>query len=227
MSTVGRPREHDERTASALLAAADALLATGGADAVSVRAVADAVGTTTRAVYSVFGSKDGLLLALCRLAYERLTALVEAAPDDGDPATALVAAGVDGFRPFALGSPHLFRLSFERVPPSFSYDADVVTARIGSYHALAARIAGAADAGLLGDRSVEQVAFQFHSLCQGLASTELQRPRPPDGPGLWAFVPPRLDGAALWRDALGALVRGFTAPVGGAPGTRRAGTSTR
>ena len=35
-----------------------------GPDAASVRAVADAVGTTTGGVYSLFGSKQGLLEAL-------------------------------------------------------------------------------------------------------------------------------------------------------------------
>ena len=70
---MGRPREHDERTRAALLAAAERIVAEGGPAALSVRAVADAAGTTTRAVYSLFGSKDGLLVeALARDAFEFL-----------------------------------------------------------------------------------------------------------------------------------------------------------
>ena len=53
---MGRPKEHDEATGVALLDAAERLVATGGVGALSVRAVAEAVGTTTRAIYSVFGS---------------------------------------------------------------------------------------------------------------------------------------------------------------------------
>ena len=54
---MGRPREHDEHTRVALLAAAEQLVAEGGPTQLSVRAVADAAGTSTRAVYSLFGSK--------------------------------------------------------------------------------------------------------------------------------------------------------------------------
>ena len=51
-------------TRSRLLAAAAALFAEQGVDAVSVDAVAEAAGRTSGAVYAHFGSKQGLLLAL-------------------------------------------------------------------------------------------------------------------------------------------------------------------
>jgi AcrR family transcriptional regulator len=61
MSRVGRPRVHDEETRATLRAAAERLVAEGGASAFSVRAVAVRAGTCTRAIYSLFGSKEGLL----------------------------------------------------------------------------------------------------------------------------------------------------------------------
>ena len=61
---MGRPREHDERTAAALLDAAEQLIAERGVDALSLREIAREAGTTTRAVYSLFGSKEQLLGAL-------------------------------------------------------------------------------------------------------------------------------------------------------------------
>lgn len=61
---LGRPREYDERTASALLEAAERIVDEEGLDALSVRRVANAVEVTTRAVYSLFGSKDALVVAL-------------------------------------------------------------------------------------------------------------------------------------------------------------------
>src|SRR5688572_3475652 len=112
---MGRPREHDADTATALLDAAEELLAVGGPGAVTVRAVAEARGTTTRAVYSLFGGKSGLLEQLAGRGYDVLTGLVTALPASDDPAADLVAAGVDGFRVFAAERPHLFRLTFERV----------------------------------------------------------------------------------------------------------------
>ena len=53
---MGRPKEHDARTAAALLEAAESVVQSDGVDALSVRRVADEVGTSTRAVYSLFGS---------------------------------------------------------------------------------------------------------------------------------------------------------------------------
>ena len=51
-------------TRARLIAAAAELFATKGFHAVSAEAVADAAGRTTGALYSHFGGKDGLLLAL-------------------------------------------------------------------------------------------------------------------------------------------------------------------
>ena len=83
---MGRPREHDEQTRAALLAAAEQIVADGGPAALSVRAVAEAAGTTTRAVYSLFGSKDGLLVeALARDAFEFLFTEIGAARGDRRP----------------------------------------------------------------------------------------------------------------------------------------------
>jgi AcrR family transcriptional regulator len=44
----------------------------GGPDAVSIRAVAGEVGTTTRAVYSLYGSKQSLMDALAARAFDLL-----------------------------------------------------------------------------------------------------------------------------------------------------------
>ena len=66
---MGRPREHDERTAERLLDAAERIVEAKGLDSLSVRVVAHATGTTTRAVYSLFGSKDGLVVALGKRAF--------------------------------------------------------------------------------------------------------------------------------------------------------------
>jgi AcrR family transcriptional regulator len=50
---VGRPREHDDATREALRAAAEQLFAASGPGAVSVRSVANAVGTGSRVAYAV------------------------------------------------------------------------------------------------------------------------------------------------------------------------------
>jgi AcrR family transcriptional regulator len=63
-----------------------------------VRAVAAEAGTTTRAVYSLFGSKEGLLIdALAESAFDFLADNIAALDATGDPVDDLVAVGVPVF----------------------------------------------------------------------------------------------------------------------------------
>src|SRR5688572_3817352 len=106
---MGRPREHDDATREALRAATERLFDEHGAEGVSVRALADAVGTTTRAVYSLFGSRDGLLVdAMGVRAYEFLIERMHEQELTDDPAADLVEMGVIVFRRFVVEHPTLF-----------------------------------------------------------------------------------------------------------------------
>ncbi|HET9998310.1 MAG TPA: TetR/AcrR family transcriptional regulator [Nocardioides sp.] len=205
---MGRPREHDADTATALLDAAEELLAVGGPGAVTVRAVAEARGTTTRAVYSLFGGKSGLLEQLAGRGYDVLTGLVTALPASDDPAADLVAAGVDGFRVFAAERPHLFRLTFERVTGDIVRDPDVLGRARASYLALLRWVRAAQRAGVVDDRPEAAVAYEFHSLCVGLSVSTVTRRPPPDGPGFWPDLRTWSE-EDVWRSALTALVRGM------------------
>src|SRR5215469_11570553 len=98
---MGRRRRHDSQTREQLLDAAEQLIGDGGASALSTRSVAEKAGTTTRAVYSVFGSKDALVDALMGRAFELLAERVDAVPLTNDAGEDLVAAAVMGYRPFA------------------------------------------------------------------------------------------------------------------------------
>src|SRR5262245_47902905 len=108
---MGRPKIHAERTALALLDAAERLIAEEGLEALSVRRVAGAVGATTRAVYSLFGSKEGLVVALGVRAFDLLGTAILALPATDEPGGDLVEAGVVVFRRFVLQHPALFRLA--------------------------------------------------------------------------------------------------------------------
>jgi AcrR family transcriptional regulator len=191
---MGRRRRHDARTASALLDAAERILHDGGVEALSVRSVAARISTSTRAVYSVFGSKEQLLVALGVRAFERLGAGVAALPVTDDPAADLVAAGVTVFRPFAIGHPALFVIAMHH---ERAWTEEVAGAANAAFGVLIARVQRLQDAGLLGTRSVGTAVNAFHALCEGLAIFEL-RCRMPSG-----------DAARFWHDALASLVAGF------------------
>jgi AcrR family transcriptional regulator len=202
---VGRPREHDQETRAALRAAAERLVADGGPDALSVRAVAGAAGTTTRAVYSLFGSKEGLVDALAQRAFELLQAGLDELPETDDPAADLVEVGVGVFREFVREHPSLFRIAFQRIVPGLRAGPELTEARRRTLARLEARIQPVAHAGLLGGTSIPDATVQFNAMCEGLANAELR-----DGT---LRILPEGDEERAWRDGLLTVIRGFRAPA--------------
>lgn len=199
MSTVGRPREHDDATAQSLLAAAEEIVERDGADALSVRGVAARVGTTTRAVYSLFGSKSGLIAALGAHAFDLLGAGVEALPRTGDPDADLVQAGLV-FRSFACQHPSLFHIAVQRSAIAPELASWFRPAAEAAFAQLERRVSRLEEGALLGGRSVHDAASQFHALCEGLAALELR--------GIFVA---EADAERQWREALSALIHGFAA----------------
>jgi AcrR family transcriptional regulator len=195
LSSVGRPKEHGDEIAAALIAAAERTIEEHGIEALSVRGVATEVGTTTRAVYSVFGSKDGLLAALGTHAFNLLRDGVEGIPRTDDPRGDLIAAGMM-FRRFATEHPSLFALGVQRQVPSGAWP-DVSAAARTALESLTALIARLEEPQLLGERTVSEAALEFHALCEGLAAVELRR------------LSPLSDSERIWRQGLTALVGGF------------------
>ena len=193
---MSRPREHDDRTAAALLEAAERLAAEDGAAALSVRRVATEIGTTTRAVYSLFGSKEGLMVALGARAFDLLGAMEAALPRTSDPQADLIQGGLI-FRRFAREHPVLFQIAIQRVDVS----ADVVRGfegpRLEALAILQDGITRLREFGQLGPRSVEAAVWEYHALCEGLAVLEARCGMRDE------------DAEHLWRDALSSLVRGW------------------
>src|SRR5260370_330033 len=135
--------------AAAWLAVAERLLRERDATALSLREVTRGAGTSPRAVYSLFGSKEGLLGALGAHATDLLHEGVDAIPVTDDPRHDLVEAALM-FRRFALGHPALFEVAFHRADPAVrprfrATAADALAALTRRFEPLAA-------AGLLGGR---------------------------------------------------------------------------
>ena len=179
-----------------LLAAAEQLLADEGLDALTVRRVADEVGTTTRAVYSLFGSKEGLLVALASHAFDILLRKLTGQRLTGDPRADLAKAGL-AFRAFALEHPALFRLAIQRELPDPALAQEYAAAARRAFMGLEARVRQFVDVADL-DLDVHDAAVQYHALCEGLAAVELRG-------GLLASANTK----PVWTDALANLVAGF------------------
>lgn len=167
---MARPREHDDTTRQALLDHAGALLAAEGIAGLSVRRVADAAGTTTRAVYSLFGAKEGLLRALYFDGFDALRVRVDAVPVTDDP-LADITALARAYRDSAVENRHLYGLMFARTPGWEPPEEDRRTAS-RTLHPLGAAVGRAVQAGrYAGD--VRAITVQLWALVHGLASLEL------------------------------------------------------
>lgn len=193
---MSRPKEHNEDTAAALLDAAERIAEAEGLDALSVRRVANEIGATTRAVYSLFGSKDGLVTALGVRAFDLLGTAVADVRQTPDPAADLVEAGLV-FRRFAREHPALFHIGVQHIDVPAESERGFAGAAGRALAVLHDRIRRLGDAARLGERGVEEAAWEFHALCEGLASLEARCLLRPE------------DADHLWRDALSALVRGW------------------
>ncbi|OYN95530.1 TetR family transcriptional regulator [Enemella evansiae] len=108
---MARPKIHDAELADRLLAEAAVLVAADGPDGLSLRRLADNAQTSTTAIYSLFGGKDQLLLALFERAFRSFGASQHGVAAGDDPAAELLALG-RGYRRWALANPHLFQLMF-------------------------------------------------------------------------------------------------------------------
>lgn len=200
---MGRPREHDETTRAVLRAAAERLVAAGGPDALSLRTAALEAGTTTRAVYSLFGSKGGLVAALAQQAFEYLEAGVDAVPDTSDVEADLVEVGARVFRGLVREHPSLYRIAFQRIVPGLRAEPDLARARERAWASLQRKVKRAKDAGLLGRKSVREAALELNAMFEGLANAELR--------GATLPLLPAGGEERAWREALRTVVRGFSA----------------
>jgi AcrR family transcriptional regulator len=194
---MGRPKLHDEQTGIVLLDAAEQLAEREGVGALSVRRLADETGTSTRAVYSVFGSKAGLLDALGARAFDWLARALDAQAPTDDPLADLVEAGASGFRRLVVEHPALFQVGVQR--PRAGPGTQTYTAAEQALRRLLARLRRLEQASQLAHPTLEEAAFEFHALCEGLAALELR-----------GSIPVGHQERA-WRSALTTLVHGLLA----------------
>jgi AcrR family transcriptional regulator len=108
---VPRPREYDDDLRVRLIEEAARLLVEEGPAALTTRRVATAVGTSTTAIYSLVGSKDDLVGAVCAEGFTRLAAHLATVERTDDPLADLRGMG-NAYLDMALESPALYRTMF-------------------------------------------------------------------------------------------------------------------
>ena len=145
---MGRPRLHDEHLRQRLLEAATDLLAVDGPD-FSLRPLVASVGTSTSAVYSLFGSRGELIEAITLRAARSFVDAQQAVT--ADSSVELVPALARAMRGWARDHAAMFQVVFGRADAS----AAIAEARESTTDPLLEAVTAAAEEGVLhGDPAV-------------------------------------------------------------------------
>lgn len=192
---MARPKVHDQDTADALVEAAAQRLAGGGPAAVTVRRVAHDVGVSTRAVYSLFGSRDDLLVELYRRGFAALERELTAQPPTNDPLADLRILA-EAYRRSARARPNLYPAMFQW---QHAAGSDTAAQAAATFDILQAAVDRCVEAGLLVGHPA-MLARQLWALTHGLVLLE-QR-------GSLGHDPDE-----VWAQALPAIARGNSGPA--------------
>jgi len=167
-------KAHDETLATRLVDVAARILDEEGAAALTLRRVATEAGTSTMAVYTLFGDKRGLLAAMHGEGFARLgqSMSTAAGADSAEPLEALAALGL-AYRAAAQASPHLYGLMFGTAAPGFRPDAGGEAVADSTFRPLVAAVQRAIDAGALLPADAERIAFHLWAVSHGVVSLEL------------------------------------------------------
>lgn len=192
-----RPKVHDDELRSRLRARAAELLRRHGAAGLSLRTLAADVGTSTTAVYALFGGKPGLVQEVIDDGWRQFGATLAGVAPGPDPAQDIVTLCL-AYRDAALAAPHLYRTMFDGPaarPPS--------AAQQQAFAPLLRAVERAADAGTLRyGAAAPAVAVSLCATLHGLISLQLR-----------GEVPPGLaDPAEAFVPAVRAVVDGWRRP---------------
>jgi AcrR family transcriptional regulator len=192
---MGRPKVHDDALRARLLDAAAALVFDGGVDALNLRRLAAGAGTSTTAVYSLFGNKAGLLESLYREAARRFGERLALVENSDDPVRDIVRLGL-AYRDYARNEPHLYGILFGKVAQA---DTAAGAEAARTFEPLVDAVRRGQAAGRLLDVPTERIALSCWGIAHGLVSLELT-----------GSVPAELNVADGYEDSLRAVVDGWS-----------------
>jgi AcrR family transcriptional regulator len=174
-------RGEGERLREEILEAAERLLIdTGDEEAVSIRAVADAVGVTPPSIYLHFRDKNELLFEVCERHFERFDrVLEEAAARSDEPFESLRLRG-RAYVQFGVENPEQYRILFMRKRATLPEDVDFDRIRgAAAFGHLVDAVQRCMDAGAIPRRDPFLVATILWIQIHGITSLLISMPQFP------------------------------------------------
>jgi AcrR family transcriptional regulator len=163
-----RGNNSDNAIRPALIEAAARLIATEGASALTLRRVADEVGTSTMAIYTHFGGMPELRRAVRQEGFARLAAHLANVDETDDPVADLAMLGA-AYYENAISNPHLYRVMFMEQP----LDDDNAAVDDGTFASLVAGMQRCITAGRFAPAEAADLATQFWALGHGVITLQL------------------------------------------------------
>ncbi|MDR6912038.1 AcrR family transcriptional regulator [Rhodococcus fascians] len=171
---MARPRIHDAELRTRLLEAAAETVARHGVDSLSLRKLAAAQGTSTTAIYSLFGGRAELLVALFGASFSSFGDAQRSVPVTGESEVDLRELAF-AYRRWAMANPHLYAVMFGGVLGSVDV-SDQAHLAAAAMDPLRAAVASAVEAGAMSGASVDVISHSFWAIVHGLVSLELSIP---------------------------------------------------
>lgn len=169
---------HDAGLRDALLTRAGQMVAAGGVQGLSLRALAAAEKTSTTAVYSLFGGKPELLGALFEASFSSFGAAQRAVEQTGDTGADLLHLAI-AYLDWAQANPHLFAIMFGGALAGFEPDQQQATAAIATIEPLSGAVRAGVESGVLaGD--VELITLSLWAVVHGATALSLSECGPTD-----------------------------------------------
>jgi AcrR family transcriptional regulator len=163
------PRARDESVRTALVEAAARLIATEGSGGLTLRRLADEVGTSTMAVYTHFGGMPELRAEVCREGFARLRSHLLAVEDTGDAVADLAVLGW-AYYVNATTNPNLYRAMFMEPIPEH---AAAYVGGLDTFERLVRGVQRAIDAGRFSATDAVGLATQLWAISHGVVALEL------------------------------------------------------
>ncbi|CAN5854277.1 TetR/AcrR family transcriptional regulator [soil metagenome] len=156
----------------ALVETAARLLAEQGPAALTIRRVANEVGTSTMAVYTHFGGKEDLVRAIVWEGFERLAQRLGAVRRTSDPVADLVHQAV-AYRANAHENPHLYAVMFGSSPvPEYQQSPEDAAHGWATFQMLVDAVERCVGAGRFEDRDAFAMASQLWAAAHGIVTLE-------------------------------------------------------
>jgi AcrR family transcriptional regulator len=165
-----RPKQRTPQLRDRVLQAAVDMLAEGGVAGFTTRKVAEGAGTSTPAVYELFGDKAGLVREMFFEGFQILRQRLDELGTSDDPRADMVAV-IPVLREFAQDNPALARLMFSRAFAEFDPGPSERRAGAAVREFIVARVRRCTDAGVISGDPAD-IAHILLAVAQGLMLQE-------------------------------------------------------